>query len=386
MSALPELRTWPRLHDAQRRVLLEVLIHGAQSRVAIARRLGLSRTSLTRLVRELVDLGFVEEGDVHLRPTRGRPPELLNVRPDAAHLLGVKLTGDTLYAVVTDLTAQVVASEEHRLSSRSVADVVALIGDVAGSLLSGRELPAAVGVCLAGDVRRSGGQEFVDRSVFLGWDGVPLASLVSAATGLPAVTSNDVQALAAGHHWFGAGVQLTSMVVFGIGAGIGAGVVSGDELVTGAHGRPGKIGHARLPASLGTGAPCHHGHDDCVHSFVTMPAIELNAGVAAGSYGDAVSRARAGDEAAVRAFRLSAYALGVVVAQFVNVLDPQKVVVTGEGTDMLDLAPGDFDQALADQLEDSGVADGVVIDRQEFEFTHYARGAAVGALRSLLSE
>ena len=50
---------WPDLHDAQRDVLLEVLINGSASRAELARRTGLSRTSLTRLARDLVELGFL---------------------------------------------------------------------------------------------------------------------------------------------------------------------------------------------------------------------------------------------------------------------------------------------------------------------------------------
>jgi predicted NBD/HSP70 family sugar kinase len=370
------------LHEAQRRVLFEMLINTSQSRVALSRRLGLSRTSLTRLTRELLDLGFMEEGEVQISKLRGRPPEMLNVRPDAAHFLGINLTGDALYAVVTDMSAEVVAQAEHPLgSTRKVDGVVGLIGRIAGQLLRGRERPAAIGVCLAGDVRRSDGAEFVDRSIFLGWDNVPLARLVCAVTGLPTVTSNDVQALTAAHHWFGADARLSSMVVFGVGAGIGSGLVTGNELVVGGHGRPGKIGHIRMG---GDGRPCPRGHRDCVLSFVTMPAIEANAGVRPGKYPLAVKRAARGDERALAAFGNAAYALGAIVAQAVNVLDPEKVVLTGEGVDMLDIAPDEFDRALADRLEDDA-ARSVLIDKPSFEFSHYARGAAIGALRSLLA-
>jgi DNA-binding MarR family transcriptional regulator len=56
---------WPDLHDAQRTVLLELLINGSTSRAELARRTGLSRTSLTRLTRDLVELGFVTEGETN---------------------------------------------------------------------------------------------------------------------------------------------------------------------------------------------------------------------------------------------------------------------------------------------------------------------------------
>ncbi|PJJ62080.1 ROK family transcriptional regulator [Compostimonas suwonensis] len=369
---------WPRLHDGQKRVLFEILVHGPQSRVELASRLGLSRTSLTRLARELVEVGFVEEGEMLPSAARGRPREMLRLRPGSAHFAGIKLTGDALYAVATDLSAQVVGKREYVLGSREVPDVVELIGRVVNEMLADLELPSAVGVSLAGDVRRVDGHEFVDRSVFLGWDDVPLAELVAAECGLPGFVSNDVLGLTAAHHWFGAGVGLDSMALVGVGAGVRSGLVSGGRLVVGAHGTPGKVGHPRM---RGTGASCWRGHRDCVYSFVTTPAIEVNAGVEPGDYATAVRRAQLGDPRAMQAFDDAASALGIVVSQVINVFDPQKVVITGEGTAMLDLAYARFEEALGDTC-DRMPAEGV-IERQPFDFSHYARGAAINALRGL---
>jgi DNA-binding Lrp family transcriptional regulator len=107
----PEHWAWPSLHDAQRTVLLEVLFHGSRSRADLARRTGLSRTSLTRLTRDLVELGFVSEGEMALPNGRGRPSEMLDLRPESACFAGIKLTGDALYAAVIDLrlTANIAA-------------------------------------------------------------------------------------------------------------------------------------------------------------------------------------------------------------------------------------------------------------------------------------
>ena len=116
---------WPDLHDAQRTVLLEVLINGSASRAELARRTGLSRTSLTRLARDLVALGLLMEGETNAPNGRGRPSEIMNLEPSAAQFAGVKLTGEALYAVVTDLQANVIETEERSLVSRYVPDVVA---------------------------------------------------------------------------------------------------------------------------------------------------------------------------------------------------------------------------------------------------------------------
>lgn len=378
--APPTTPAWPVLHEGLRRVLRELLIHGAQSRTDVARKLDVSRANLSRLARELVDLGLISEGPPQHTTTRGRPPELLQLEPGFAHLLGVKLTGDHLYAVVTDLGATVVAERTEPLEARDPVSVADHIARVGRELLAGRALPAAAGVCLAGDVLERNGVRLVEQSRFLGWDSVPLSGLLQERFDQPVTVVNDVFALTAAHHWFGAGVGHASLVVFGLGAGIGAGVVAFEEVLAGAHGRAGHVGHARLDA---VGRPCESGHDNCVHAFVTMGAITFNAGAAEEDYDSVVGAARAGDARAMRAFELAARALGIAIAESVNTIDPEKVLVTGEGVHMIELAPAGLAAGLAEHLEQVSPSS-VVIERPPFSFSHYARGAAVSAMRDLL--
>jgi predicted NBD/HSP70 family sugar kinase len=380
MSA-PVRPRWPELSETQRHVLLQLLLSGEQPRIRLAERVGLSRASLTRIARELVDMGLAAEGATLQLPGRGRPAELLHLRSDASHFVGVKLTGDALYAVLTDLAGTIVGERDERLPSREVGAVVPLIAEVADALFSEVAMPGAIGIGLAGDMHARGGTTFVEGSHFLGWDGVPLADLVADATGLPVTTVNDVHALAAAHHWFGSGADHSSIVVYGVGAGIGSGVVVDGELREGSHGRSGRVGHLRIG---GVGRRCANGHVDCVHSFVTMPAIEHNSGVGPDGYPRAVELARAGEERAADAFAQAARALGAVVAEAVNAHDPGLVSLMGEGLDMLELAPDRFDEGLAEFLEQVDPA-AVMIDRPAFAFSLYARGAAVAAERQLLT-
>lgn len=374
---------WPDLAPAHRRVLSELLVRGAQPRVALAERMGLSRASLTRLSRELVDLGLVVEGEVHLRTSRGRPAEMLHLRPDAAAFVGVKLTGDALYGVLLDLEGALVAEQEHRLTSTDPDAVVALIASTAAGLLGDRRLPSAIGVGLAGDVRRTGADEVVERSNFLGWvDAVPLGRMIREATGLRVAVTNDVHALAGAHHWFGGGhADASSIVVYGLGAGVGSGVVIDGALMEGAHGRSGRIGHTRIG---GEGVVCDNGHRDCVHSFVTMSAIARNAGLGADGYAAAVDGAAAEDPRCVEAFRQAAYALGAAVSESVNAFDPEVVSIMGEGVHMVGIAPDELRRGLAEHLEQLS-PDDIRLELPPFEFGLYARGAAVNAMRAILS-
>jgi predicted NBD/HSP70 family sugar kinase len=375
----PDPVHWPVLHEGLRRVLRELIIHGGQSRVDIARKLDVSRANLSRLSGELIDFGLISEGAPLYSSTRGRPAEILHLRPGAAHFVGIKLTGDHLYAVLTDLSARVLDERTIALKSREPEHVAELIARVSDELFAGKTLPAAVGVCLAGNVLERDGEQRVEQSHFLGWTSAPLARLVGERIAYPISVANDVLALTAAHHWFGAGVGHASLVVYGLGAGIGSGVVVFDEVVSGSHGRAGHVGHSRLSA---TGRKCELGHDNCVHSFVTMGSISHNAGHGE-NYAAALQAARAGEPNAVRAFQLAARALGTVIADAINTVDPEKVLVAGEGVDMMELSPDELSAGLADHLEQVDPAS-VVIERPPFTFSDYARGAAITAMRDLI--
>lgn len=368
--------SWPTLHDAQRAVLLEVLMHGSRSRAELAATTGLSRASLSRLSRDLVELDFVAEGEAQARPGRGRPSETLHVRPDAAQFAGIKLTGDALYAAVIDLSAQVIDTVEHPLPSREVGDVVDLIGEVVAGLRTAHARVSAVGVCLAGDVVGTKGRRRIVGSHFLGWENVPLADLVRARTGLPTEIGNDVQSLTSAHHWFGAGRGASSLALIGLGAGIGAGLVVGGEPIRGAHGHPGKVGHLRV---TGSGPVCDRGHVGCVSAFVTIPAIERNAGI---GFDEVLRRARDGDEHCTAVISDAVQALGVVIADLVCIVDVEKVIVTGEGLPIADFSAELLGGSIADALDPAAEAPPVQL--QPFRFADYAWAGAVSAIRLVL--
>lgn len=369
--------SWPTLHDAQRSVLLEVLMHGSRSRADLTHRTGMSRASLSRLSRDLVDLGFVSEGEAQARPGRGRPSETLRVRADAAQFAGIKLTGDALYAAVVDLSARVIDTEEHPLPTRDVDAVVALIGEVVAGLQEKHARIAAVGVCLAGDVVGAEGERRIVGSHFLGWENVPLADLVNARTGLPTEISNDVQSLTAAHHWFGAGRGASSLALIGLGAGIGAGLVVGDQPLRGARGHPGKVGHLRVSDS---GPTCDRGHTGCVSAFVTIPAVERGAG--GRDFEQVLRLAVEGDRECHAVVAAAVQALGVVIADLVSIVDIEKVIITGEGLPIAAVFPELLASAVDDALDPA--AEAPPIELQPFQFADYAWAAAVSAVRLVL--
>jgi len=370
---------WPELGEGQRSVLLDVLVHGARSRVDLTRRSGLSRASLSRITRELGDLGLVRETKAAPAVGPGRPSEMIEIVPEAAWFLGIKLTGDSLYAAVVDLRGVVVHAEGEPLVTRHVDDVVAMVGRTVRRLQQRYPRIVALGIGLAGDVRQDARDgAVVVGSAFLGWDeDVALESRLADVVGMPVAISNDVQALTAAHRWFGAGAGASSLAVIGVGAGIGCGIVVGDVPVAGAAGHPGKVGH--LPVGR-SDVSCDRGHPGCVSAYATIPAILRNADMS--SFWEAIEAAERGSEPARAAFAAAAEALGAVVATIVNLVDPERIVVTGEGLLSLEMHPDVFERAIRERLDPASRDPDVV--QHPFTFTDYAWGAAVTAIVALI--
>ncbi|WP_242545754.1 ROK family protein [Amycolatopsis sp. MtRt-6] len=365
-------------------VFTTVLTEGPVSRVDVARRTGLSSAAVTKAARPFIEAGYLEElaSGGRTAPGAGRPANPLAIRPDREYFVGVKITGDDLIGVVTDLRADVRASAHHALTGHDVDHVVRALADLVGELLTGslRERAYCLGVAVSGDVDRASG--VVRYSPFLGWRDVPLASLLEDATGLTVTLENDVKALAVAEQWFGEGVGASSFALVTVGTGIGSALVVNGDLVRGAHGVAGEIGH--VPVADG-GPPCHCGGRGCVEAIASTEAILTRARQVTGEPGlsmdDAVTRARGGDEPLREVFAAAGHAIGLGLAALVNLFGPERVVVSGEGVATYDLFEEQIRRTFAVQAFGSAARCGLVIRPLPFE--EWARGAAAVAIQSL---
>ncbi|WP_282820195.1 ROK family transcriptional regulator [Curtobacterium flaccumfaciens pv. flaccumfaciens] len=372
---------WPALPDGSRLALREILIHGVLSRAEIARSLGLSRASLTRAMRILVSQRLVVEVGTDVRGATGRPSELLQVSSGQWEFLGVKLTKDRLYAAVTDLGGRVLALHEEAIDDTAAESLAEQITLVLERLRDAHPAICAIGVSLPGDVMLRAGESVVAASVFLGWHEVPFARMLEERTGIATFTANDVHALTAKEHWFGAGAGRGSMVLVTVGEGLGLGLIANGQVSTGEHGRLGRIGH--LPV-LGGGPDCGLGHAGCASSYLPSPVIVRNAGHEGKTYDQVVELARDGDEGALAAFEDAGRALGILLATAVHIADPSAIVLTGDGLPVYDLARATVDESMRAAL--APYTEPVTVEVQPFEFSEWARAGAVLAIRRLLGE
>jgi predicted NBD/HSP70 family sugar kinase len=365
-------------------ILTALVIEGPQSRVSLARKLGLSSAAVTKAARPLIDAGYLTEHAATERtgPGAGRPAAPLSVHPDREFFVGVKLTGDELIGVVCDLTAQVRAVAHHRLTGSEVSDVVASIASLVSDLLADPcygERTGRLGLAVSGDVDRAAG--LVRYSPFLRWHNVSLAKLVADATGLVVTVENDVKALTTAEHWFGEGAGADSFALVTVGSGIGCGLVVNGRLVAGGHGVAGEIGHLSVDAA---GPVCYCGGRGCVEAIAGAEPLVAQARTVTARPGlsldEAVALARGGDPGVMAVFARAGEAIGLGIAAVANLVGPSRIVVSGEGLAAYDL----FEASIRAGFERQafGAAADCPLSIRPLPFEEWARGAAAVSIQS----
>ena len=373
-------KRWEQMTGSTRAIVADVLLHGPLPRAELARRLSLSPASLTNLTRPLIDLGLLVEHDVQSQPETGRPSQPLDVVPDWHPVIGLKLNPDDLFAVRTDLRARVLEQYECKLAAPDVATVAEAIAGAIEMLDPSGEV-GRVGVSLAANIRP--GDALVRESPYLGWSQVPLARIVAGRTGRSVVLANDVRALTAAQHWFGAGRHSHCFGVLTVGKGVGCGLVVNNAIVAGHDGHAGLVSH--VPVMEG-GPLCRQGHRGCASAYLSSGSIARSLAATHGfrwsSFDNALDAARAGSPPAVRVFREACYALGVLAAGIANMIGPDRIVLSGEGIGMYDVAPDAVNDAIERNIH--WEASSFKLDVEPFAFSEWARGAAVVAIQSLI--
>ncbi len=386
MLPTPRAERFPVKTPAASQIFTTVLSQGPLTRLEVARRAGLSAAAVTKAVRPLIEAGYlVEDADAQAPPALGRPANLVRVDGGRALFVGIKVTGDEIIGVLTDLCCRISVARHTSLTSRDLTAVLAAVADVVQELrieADGFGAPVlGVGIAVSGDVDR--GEGTVRYSPFLEWHDVPLAELAAVTTGLPVTVDNDVRALTVAEQWFGAGAGLSDFAVVTVGAGIGCGLVVHGRVVAGAHGVAGEIGHVTVDPS---GPRCHCGNRGCVEAIAADAAILRRireaTGVEVADTAEAVRLAHSGVAAAREAYARAGEAIGRGIATVANLLGPERVIISGEGLAAYDL--------FAEQIRDAftaaafGSAARCDVQTRPLTFEEWARGAAATAIQSFI--
>ncbi|MET8140069.1 ROK family transcriptional regulator [Sphaerisporangium sp. NPDC005288] len=337
-------------HDAMRARNLAVVLgaldrRGPLTRAALAEATGLSKTTVSKLVADLIDAGMAVESGTVGDGERGRPGVAVRLSGHRVAALGLEINVDYLAACVVDLSRTVRLLRAQAVDNRAASpeDVIVRLRALATSVLAeaaGLGLSVAGGiVALPGPVDRSTGN--VHRAPNLGWRHVAVAGALGLP--LPVLVENEANLAALGELWFGSGAALGDFLHVSGEIGIGAGLVVDGALFRGAHGYAGELGHVVVSPD---GPECRCGGSGCLERYAGQDALlppgeEMSA---------LVARLRAGDRDALAACERAGTALGVALSSAVNLLDPDTIVLGGIFAPLFPWVSGPAEETLHQRL------------------------------------
>jgi len=308
---------------------------GPLSRSELVALTGLTRSAIRGLVGELVGAGLVIEEPAERLGTPGRPSPRVCLVPRSAVVLALEISVDSLAAAAVGMGGEVldVARVDRARGHSSVDQILfelrQLIDAVAGPGV-GRGPIASAGVAVEGIVRREDG--FVWMAPNLGWRNVPLGRLIAEllATDAPVSIANDADVGALAERQRGAAVGADNVLFVYGEVGVGGGVIVDGRPLTGVAGYGGEVGH--FPINL-AGRPCGCGAIGCWETEVGEDALLVRAGRSAGGgraeLREVLAAAEAGSARELAACAEVGRWLGIGLAGFVNLLNPEIVVLGG---------------------------------------------------------
>lgn len=355
-------------------VLAQVGALGPTSRASLARLLSVSPALVTQITKQLIADGLLVELD-HSPSQGGRPARLLGLVADAGRVIGVKVAADHITVVEVGIDGTVVRSASEPFDAAAATAIPTLATLLRAFIGGGSDRPLlGVGVGVPGDVDdQSLGN--VD-STQLGWSHVPLGDVLRRELSLPVLVENNVNALAMAELLHGQARGHDNVLVVTIGTGVGAGIIADGAVLRGHGGGAGEIGH--LPTQE-DGPRCACGADGCLESLIGEDAL-VTAARARGIIGEAAGmrtlhgRANEGDAAAQELFSHAGHLLGRALAGIVNTIDPEIVILLGEGVQAWNHWSYGFEPALRSGLMPR--KRGVPVAVETWQDDRWAQGAA----------
>jgi predicted NBD/HSP70 family sugar kinase len=320
------------IRDINRQIVLNYVRElGPISRAEIARETALQRSTVSLIVDELTDHGLIEE--VGGESTGGRPPNLLSLRTADAVAIGVDLGTIKTVMATSDLAGRVLGQEEFSTDPDAAAETQKIVECALRLMEKNGGTIEGIGISFPGWVDPETTRSF---SPHFKWRDLPIAETLTQATGLPVTIDNDANAAALAELWFGRPEvrEIRDFIMVLVEAGLGTGVVFDGQVYRGKGGTAGEFGHM----TIGSGAPvaCAAGSTGCWEAFASERAalarykkLTRSNGSNDVDFTKLVDLALRGEATARSALKATARYLGIGIANLIQGLAPETVIVGG---------------------------------------------------------
>ncbi|MDH3660702.1 MAG: ROK family transcriptional regulator [Alphaproteobacteria bacterium] len=270
---------WERTGKVNRRVVLEAIrIHGPLERTDIVARTGLAVQTVSNIVNELIEDGFVKKCPAI--PGRLGPPAYpLDIEPDGAFSIGLSLDQRSALGCIANLAGETLASEELPIEGLSGPDAFQQICSLIGRL---RTAPTKTGSPILGvGIAVSG--PFGVRSYLMdgptsapAWLTNVIVDELSSKIGMPIEICNDSTASTIGQRIYGVAKDISAFAHLFVGFGVAVGYFLNDRVYCGADGNAGEIGHTML---MPGGHSCFCGGEGCLEQYLSLYSARHQLGI-----------------------------------------------------------------------------------------------------------
>lgn len=324
----------PVLRQISVRAVMDVLLNsGATSRAALAKITGLSKQTMSEVIRVLEGGGFVRVKGVTSGKV-GRAAVIYEVDPSAGYVIGAELGATSLRLSLANIVGDILASAEAPSGDLAGTALVSALGRLSSELIAeagiDRQKVRVAAVAMPGVVEPVSGRLSLSPNLE-GLGDVDVRTLLSAELGCPVVIENDINAAVIGESWVGCAVGVDEVAFVSLGTGIGLGALTGGRLIRGASGAAGEIGFLPIGGDPTAADSLERG---ALESTIGGRGIREHyralGGDRAGSPADIFAAALKGeDAAAVTAARDAARIAALAMVAVHALLEPRKVVVGG---------------------------------------------------------
>jgi len=327
-------------------VLDTIREHGPISRLDISQITRLTPASVTNIVSELIADGYVAEVGPGVSFTAGRRPILIDLLPASVLVAGVDIRPAGVTIILADVRATVLCRSTLSLPQDpdpmdSLDRIAVQIRDLLAPQGHTVQDLRGIGVGAVGLVDSVTGVNL--HAASLGWHNVAIAAELTARLGAPVAVDNNVRTIAVAEQLFGLGQDIADLLVFYVGAGgIGSGLVVGHEVFRSNKHYAGEIGHMIVVPG---GQKCSCGSYGCLDTVASGRVLVERGRARAAQNGDSalaglaargeltvetiMRAAHSGDDAARTIVCEATEYLGLALANLVNVLNPELVVLAG---------------------------------------------------------
>jgi glucokinase-like ROK family protein len=323
--------------------------YGTISRAELVNKSGLSAPTVTRIVNDLIKKEKLVISVGMGSSNGGRPPVLIKFNGEKNYVVGVDLGATTTRGVLSDFNGNF--HEELEFSTRLDAGFREIMKDVTDLILklaestkkSTRSKVHGVGIAVAGliDIKKN----IVHYSPDFNWHDVDIIKALKKKIDIPIIFDNVTRLMALGDLRYGKGQKSRNFICVNVGYGIGAGIISNGELLTGSEGFAGEFGHMTIDKD--SDIQCNCKKYGCLEALASGKAIALTAQsrlargqksllnqLCVGEISKVTTKmvadaAKRGDEMALNVFTRAIEFIGIGVANLVNLFNPEMIIIGG---------------------------------------------------------